>query len=863
MNRHWLSKLATLLVVLLAASSIYAQQPARAVNLRVADAGNGNKPEVRFLFDIEGTVGNGNKTYVALYLAQGEYQQPTADFVLSGLDKLERKGSSYVVETFIPIGGTWSAYVSLTTQRDTVGANPSNVVVFEKAAPVYINFLNGDAAPTARVGQEYTATFSAEASDGSAVEYSLAYGPSGMTIDKTTGVLTWTPSKPGTIRFGVQAKSGDAHGLYESLVSVRQCDQLTTIGGTVTSSSGAALTGGYVAAYPVDAIRKQGRIDTFAHWEDYQIGIVNPDGTYSLEVDKGEYYVQFFADNHIGEFFDNAQEPKDAQTVSVDCGQTVVANAELESIFTCAALATINGTVTSSSNRQINGYVIAYPKEMFDVPYDGEKQPINRHPAPAVVDEQGNYTLSVDKGEYYLQFVADGHKEEFYNDAWAVTDATVISVDCAQTITADVELEAYPIPVFRTVTGRVTDEETGEGLFAMVQFQVVLGGDDSLGFDPHDPFGFRFNTAVYTDMEGNFTAELPEGFDFKAQAFTFAHDADGAYFPEYWQETADYTEAATIRLTEDLANVNFTLTKIPVYNNSISGSVATEQGEFIDSYVIAYRIPQQGDIVGSQAVYTAHTIGGAFTVENMIPGSYLLLALPIAGDVAPGFYVENGTATLEWENATTVEVTEESNNGSYAIVLAPMDGIRAKGRIRGVVRKGARGLVRMEKGDVPTTLGAETLGGAMITFIDEAGKASEMVMAHDDGSFELPAGKGTVVVSKFGFVTLKESVDIQDGAVVEHSVELTPATVTNVEEEIAAAVAVFPNPTASEVRVSVPGSVSTGLQLYSVNGTLVGSATAQGSTAQLDVSTLPVGAYVVRVESNGSVVAVRTITVMR
>src|SRR4051794_34140869 len=47
------------------------------------------------------------------------------------------------------------------------------------------------------VGTAYSYTAAATASDGSAVQYSLRYGPSGMTIDGSTGVVSWTPSSRG------------------------------------------------------------------------------------------------------------------------------------------------------------------------------------------------------------------------------------------------------------------------------------------------------------------------------------------------------------------------------------------------------------------------------------------------------------------------------------------------------------------------------------------------------------------------------------------------------------------------------------------------------------------------------------------
>jgi PKD repeat protein len=67
--------------------------------------------------------------------------------------------------------------------------------------------ITTDAVTTAAVGEEYRYDVDAVAFPGP-IEYSLANGPSGMTMDSDTGLVRWTPGAPGAYAVTVRASNG-------------------------------------------------------------------------------------------------------------------------------------------------------------------------------------------------------------------------------------------------------------------------------------------------------------------------------------------------------------------------------------------------------------------------------------------------------------------------------------------------------------------------------------------------------------------------------------------------------------------------------------------------------------------------------
>ncbi|MBD3310650.1 hypothetical protein GF351_05515 [Candidatus Woesearchaeota archaeon] len=75
---------------------------------------------------------------------------------------------------------------------------------------------------TAVVGQEYIYDVQGTDVDGDTLEYALTSGPPGMSIEPSTGVITWTPDTAGNYQVEVRVSDGIAIALQQYTVTVTE-----------------------------------------------------------------------------------------------------------------------------------------------------------------------------------------------------------------------------------------------------------------------------------------------------------------------------------------------------------------------------------------------------------------------------------------------------------------------------------------------------------------------------------------------------------------------------------------------------------------------------------------------------------------
>ncbi|MCL4858164.1 MAG: fibronectin type III domain-containing protein [Caldilineaceae bacterium] len=142
------------------------------------------------------------------YAVQGVTADKTVDgFTVSGLSPATTY--YFVVRTFTPAANVqknnlWSNYsveASATTQQETTPVAPT---------------INSAPLTTALRGQPYA--YSVVASGSAPLAFALVKGPDGMSVDPTTGLLSWTPSDVGS--FAVTVRVSNAVGSAEQAFSV-------------------------------------------------------------------------------------------------------------------------------------------------------------------------------------------------------------------------------------------------------------------------------------------------------------------------------------------------------------------------------------------------------------------------------------------------------------------------------------------------------------------------------------------------------------------------------------------------------------------------------------------------------------------
>ncbi len=187
------------------------------------------------------------------------------------------------------------------------------------------------------------------------------------------------------------------------------------ITGTVEDEHGEALSGASIGLYAEVSLPGGG-----TDW-DYVDGTDADElGGYRLDrLEAGSYLVDFRADQHITEYFDDAASIDDATLVDVEPGATTPdIDAQL------ADEATISGTVTGGEGQPLPGtYVFAYAGGDFD-----------GIAGSARADENGDYTIDGLAADGYVVYFdyededADVYLDEYYDNVGEQEDATVLDL---------------------------------------------------------------------------------------------------------------------------------------------------------------------------------------------------------------------------------------------------------------------------------------------------------------------------------------------------------------------------------------------------------------------------------------------------
>jgi hypothetical protein len=324
----------------------------------------------------------------------------------------------------------------------------------------------------------------------------------------------------------------------------------------------------------------------------------------------------------------------------------------------------------------------------------------------AVTDSTGQYRIShVDVGKYRVRAIP---LNQNYLSAWY--DSTISVVDTS-THTVDFALENrfHLLPKF-AISGSVTDSTGAAVKGAWVVFARAgfvfnearenqdewMNQENFRDFfedafhsrdvdhrfdldDLHSPYVF----VTYVDSNGAYKDTIPQG-----HYIIFAR-AKG-YHRTFYNNEFNLLSANILDLTSDTTGINFTLYPIPpVVLGQISGSVAdSTTGAAVPARMMAFRdIWSQPDTLKMHVVgayFTDADSTGAYTFENLPPGNYKILAIPLGG-YAPSFYSVSGP-TVRWKDATAVQVNGNTVSGVNILVMPLPDSVSGYASISGTVK---------------------------------------------------------------------------------------------------------------------------------------------------------------------------------
>jgi hypothetical protein len=395
--------------------------------------------------------------------------------------------------------------------------------------------------------------------------------------------------------------------------------------------------------------------------------------------------------------------------------------------------------------------------------------------------ENGRYEVAVSEGSYYLVYSALNEKYEefhFYPGTSDVNDAKLVRAACDDITTADFSVSLWADSAsYIIVAGRVTRASDGSGEPAA----VVFSAQNEWHYNPH---------VVFTDEEGFYEAELPVVLGpLKVAYIAMAMPADmnSELYHQYFDGTTNPARAVVI--DESRTDVNFSLSATAAYDNSVSGTVQDSAGNPIDATVLI--IPVSAVHEGT-AYGMAETENGAYTLRDLPPDTYIIMAVPRAvTNFAAGYYIGNHrTVTMNWENADIVVVNESTLLDGIDMML-PSVGTSGINSITGVVTSA---------GD------SRPLSGTLLYALNEHGAVAGYAMSGRNGEFQvagLGAGQYHFSADKIGYRPSESSLSFdRQGMKHEFDVVLFARQTTGVVEQAAEVlVHTRPNPASSFVSV--------------------------------------------------------------
>jgi hypothetical protein len=516
----------------------------------------------------------------------------------------------------------------------------------------------------------------------------------------------------------------------------------------------------------------------------------------------------------------------------------------------------------------------------------------------AITDASGKYKFEgVDPGTYYLRAEPTNtlYLPQWYDRASSQRDAKpIIVVNNASTL-IDVKLQSRYVPTTYTVKGSVLDSANRAPLkeatvvFASAGF--ALNGGRGFAGDPTGAQDFRgvfdmnltmdhrldgtnttFVFKARTDSVGGYALKLPAG------SYIAYAEAKG-HIKIFFKQETNLLTADTIRVNGNVADINFNLPPIPPtplgeINGVVSDSVS---GRGVRARMVAFREKWAEVIILTPPtyayvprVYVVDTDSlGKYSFTNVIPGQYIVLALPL-GSYAPAYYSTSGS-TQDWRRASRVAV-----NGN---VLAGID-ITVKPFVRMAVGYTfVTGSVNTSapSGRLGKTSGTVGVIGALVYAANSSGAIYGYDVTDERGSYAIAGaapGSYTLFVDAPGFSSSASTVasptyanDAKGTAQGVTGVNFTLNAITAVEESqdlVPSGYVLeqnFPNPfnPSTQILFSLPSSERVTLTIYNILGQKIAALVDGDLAAGTHVVTwngrdgrglqLPSGVYFYKLES--------------
>jgi len=451
-----------------------------------------------------------------------------------------------------------------------------------------------------------------------------------------------------------------------------------------------------------------------------------------------------------------------------------------------------------------------------------------------LADSTGKYRAVLDTGTYLINAQAwkmemsmsplPPYRSEWYKDAADPLHATPVLLAENAEFVADFDLVRPLPPPLASISGTVTDS-SGHPLVnatvvivrtmqEMLRLAANTGEVPGLGTESMDIQGLGNVRGVLwkglTDSSGNYQAHVLAGNAYIAMAVKHG------YLPEFYNNKTNPMDADIIRLIRDTTGIDFSLTPRPVVQNSVSGIVRDSNGVRVPSRIVVLPVQLWPGPTSARFEHTDST--GAYTITNVRPGKYFVLALPFS-HYAPAFYKAGAYGVLRWQKADTVNI---AISGDVTGIDIGVVAIKSRGfaRLSGRIRSG---------GGSPEAANGSPIEGVNVLAQNAQGEAVGYGITDDTGAYTidaLPVGQLSVVIDRPGYLTSQDNVTFgTNDFTLNRDYTLTPLSPTSVPGNATVPLSYtleqnYPNPfnPSTQITFSLPVLSNVTLSVYNLLG---------------------------------------------
>ncbi|GAB5464840.1 MAG: hypothetical protein Kapaf2KO_02760 [Candidatus Kapaibacteriales bacterium] len=472
----------------------------------------------------------------------------------------------------------------------------------------------------------------------------------------------------------------------------------------------------------------------------------------------------------------------------------------------------------------------------------------------------------LDKGGYLVMPWIEGTDTDYFFEDFYGVDGQIdiedlkksdfyFEVDCGQDFSFDIILErAYSSETF-TVNGSVINENTNDPIAEA--YISAYGSNDE---------GRKFGFSAITDSDGNFSIDLPIDLEYILLAEAYNFDENGIrpkFAREYWKEATTMLDADIID-KDFTGQILFTLAPPVPFDNSISGRVSGSEGEGLEKVqLFAFPIEIDEQYMDREYYFelyegfpTLSDENGDYSITDLVPGKYIVMAFPFDGQYHPGFHSESG-ATLQWEDATVLTVDEDSNLASKDIELTKAGEKNGAGEIRGYVTADGEA----KSGDKKDS--ESGMNGVTVMAINIETGETYSDMSDETGFFKitgLPDGEYQLSADRVGYNPDRNVVKLgESNRTLDMEMSITPKTSS--VKDILTIANVYPNPTADRVTLQfATGDNASNIKVHNAQGELIYSYNGLSfDNHEVSLENEPAGMYIFSAEIDGKTYSTKVI----